>query len=102
LLHGAGRTTFSVTPPPLPHVIACSGLIFGGLGSLLLATFLVLVWGEFPASSQEEEDAGILSWLERDAASTKYIYEEGPGTLLLMQQLLIGGVFVINIMQVGR
>ena len=61
-------------------------LIFGGLGSLLLGTVLVLIWGEFPASSQAEEEGSILSWLQRDTASTKYIYEEGPGTLLLLQQ----------------
>jgi hypothetical protein len=56
----------------------------------------VLVWGEFPASSQEEEDHGVMARLGRDAASTKYIYEERPGTLLLLQQLCIGVGFLVS------
>jgi hypothetical protein len=70
--------------------------LFGGLGLLWVATLLVLVWGEFPASSQEEEDHGVMARLGRDAASTKYIYEERPGTLLLLQQLCIGVGFLVS------
>lgn len=71
--------------------------IFYGLGSLGFLTLVVLVWGEYPASSQSEEDSSFLRWFERDAASTKYIYEESPGTILLLQQLFIGGWFLYTI-----
>lgn len=72
-------------------------LIVGMMGALLFGTFFILLWGEYPATSQQEEDDGFLSWLGRDAASTKYIYEEKPGKLLLFLDFAIGGTFAATI-----
>lgn len=66
-------------------------------GALLASTFLIVLWGEYPVSSQAAADAGFLAWLGRDAASTRYLYEETPGKLLLILDCFVGGIFLLSV-----
>lgn len=71
-------------------------LIAWTMGAVFMSSFLLLLWGEYPASPQAEADAGFAAWLGRDAASTRYIYEETPGKLLLLLDAFVGAVFLAS------
>jgi hypothetical protein len=55
-----------------------------------LSTFLILLWGEYPADTEDEREGGLHTWMGRDAASTRYIYEETPGADTAAHTLLTG------------
>lgn len=59
-------------------------LLLALIAALSFVTFSLLVWGSWPATPRQEEAGGVAAWLKRDPASSRYIYDEPPGQLLLL------------------
>ena len=63
----------------------------------------LLVWGTWEvASSEEEEENGLMASFKRDPASTKYLYEETPGKMLLLLDFLAFWLFVTTMLHTFR
>ncbi len=69
-------------------------MIVGLVATMMAGSFLLLLWGAFPASASTETDNGALSWFLRDPASLTYLYTTVPGLGLLCIDLAAAGVFI--------
>jgi hypothetical protein len=69
-------------------------VIVGLVAAMMAGSFLLLLWGAFPASASTVDDNGALSWFLRDPASLTYLYTTLPGLGLLCIDLAAAGVFV--------
>ena len=69
-------------------------VILGLMASMMGGTFLLLVWGAFPASASSEAEDGASSWVLRDPTSFTYLYTTLPGLGLLCVDLGAAAVFI--------
>jgi hypothetical protein len=70
------------------------GAILGLMALLTLSTFCLLIWGSWPATARQEEADGFAAWLKRDPASSRYLYDEPPGKLLLLLDAGVATIFL--------
>ncbi len=69
-------------------------LLMGLMQALMLSTLALLCWGSWPATPRQEEAAGLAAWVKRDPASSRYLYDETPGKMLLLIDAAIGIAFL--------
>jgi hypothetical protein len=68
-------------------------LLMGLAQALVLSTFALLCWGSWPATTMQEEADGLAAWLKRDPASSRYLYDETPGEMLLALDVAVAVAF---------
>eukprot|EP01043_Picozoa_sp_COSAG02_P009847 COSAG02_NODE_339_length_24201_cov_45.538462_8_plen_511_part_00 len=69
-------------------------LLVGLMQALVLSTFALLCWGSWPATAKQEVADGMAAWLKRDPASSRYLYDETPGKMLLLLDAAVALAFL--------